>query len=637
MQISSLYIKNFRAIREISIDFFSITSLIGANNSGKSTIFKALDLFFDAGARVQIDDFHRKNVDDPIEIRVIFMNLTEEEVDEFRSALIDGKLSISREFTVQDSVSPNYSVFAQTFPPFSDVRAALSASEKLNIYRRIATELELPNVRSSGDVDVALTAWEEAHPDRLELSSIRGFFGATNVANGKIKKKTSLRLIPAVRDSAEEARTGKRSAVLELLADIARQSFENRKELQDFISDTRGRLAELTDPDTIPELNKISEDISDIVKYYYSDSSVVADWEVTDSFKVNFPTPKITVKNSDITTDIEFVGHGLQRVILFSLIQYMAQRNSLSGEGEREFDDARSDIILLIEEPEIYQHPIKQTVLYRNFGRIVQSFNRSNGIRFQLIFTTHSEKFVTMRDFEICRIVHKRIDASNKTQNSVGFVRLSKCIEDFASFNEPPISPMEEEAFAAKLHVFSREICEGFFADKVVLVEGATDKPVLEAYFDSIGRDNHLEGIQIIPVGGKSVMQKPAYIFRKVGIPTYLIFDNDDKKQGSNRLDGIAQNRFLQRIVEVGDPDDMPSGIGAGYYAYSGDLEAYVRTVIGEASYDQQFNSLSTAWGLPVKDIKKTPAAFVSIIKFGIAGGYQFEELEKIVAAIDAI
>lgn len=243
-----------------------------------------------------------------------------------------------------------------------------------------------------------------------------------------------------------------------------------------------------------------------------------------------------------------------------------------------------------------------------------------------------------MRDFEICRIVRKSIDGDTGTSNSVGWVRLSDCIADFAGFHEPPIEPMGEEAFAAKLHIFTREICEGFFADKVILVEGATDKPVLEAYYESIHRDNQLEGIQVICCGGKSVMQKPAYIFRKVGIPTFLVFDNDrGKEDGVKKQRSIRENRFLQNILKVPDVADVPEGVCEGFYAHDGDLETYVRNVVGPATYDQQFEQISQDWGLPVKDIKKTPAAFAAITRGALAAGFRFDELQKIVDAVDGL
>lgn len=636
MQVANLFIKNFRGISEISIPFYSITSLIGANNCGKSTVFKAMELFFDAGARVSEDDFHRKDTNSPIVIRITFENLTRDEYNEYESAVSDGRLVISREFSLQEPHSPNYTVSARIFPPFSEIRGTSAASEKTSLYRAIQREYGLPPIRSAADADSAIAEWEASNPDKLETQSIRGFFGATNVANGKIKKKTSLRLIPAVRDTADDAKAGRKSPVLDLLADITKQTFENRAELKEELASAAKRISELTDPDTIPELAKIGESISEIVRNYYSDSSVFANWDKVEPITVNYPRPKISVKNRNIVTDIDLVGNGLQRVILFSLVQFMAERTSANPDSD-DFTEPQSDIVLLVEEPEIFQHPIKQEILYRNFGRIVTTFNATSGIRFQIIFATHSEKFVRMKDFEICRVMRKHVGEADVTTNSVGFARLADCVRDFAQYHEPPIQPMAEEAFAAKLHIFSREICEGFFADKVVLVEGASDKPVLEAYYESIGRDSRLEGIQIIPVGGKNSMQKPAYIFMRVGIPTYLIFDNDDAKGQERKTQGIIENRFLQKIACADEIQDMPSGAKKKFYAHSGNLESYLRGVIGAQAYNQQFHRLATDWGMPVEAISKTPDAFSSIIRAAILGGYEFDALRSIVAAVDAL
>ena len=46
MKLSRLRIRNFRCFKdEITIDFEDITALIGKNDSGKSTIMEALDIF----------------------------------------------------------------------------------------------------------------------------------------------------------------------------------------------------------------------------------------------------------------------------------------------------------------------------------------------------------------------------------------------------------------------------------------------------------------------------------------------------------------------------------------------------------------------------------------------------------------
>ncbi|MBN2663989.1 MAG: AAA family ATPase [Bacteroidales bacterium] len=47
MKISKIRIKNFRGYKESSeIDFGNLTTIVGKNDIGKSTILEALDIFF---------------------------------------------------------------------------------------------------------------------------------------------------------------------------------------------------------------------------------------------------------------------------------------------------------------------------------------------------------------------------------------------------------------------------------------------------------------------------------------------------------------------------------------------------------------------------------------------------------------
>ena len=47
MKLKTLYLKNFRCYKEtISIDFDDLTTFIGKNDIGKSTILEALEIFF---------------------------------------------------------------------------------------------------------------------------------------------------------------------------------------------------------------------------------------------------------------------------------------------------------------------------------------------------------------------------------------------------------------------------------------------------------------------------------------------------------------------------------------------------------------------------------------------------------------
>ena len=82
MKIKSIKLKNFRSYKEdFELEFNNITALTGQNDSGKSSILEALDIFFNEGKGVIKIDKQDKNVEsqeDEILIGVIFNDLPNE-------------------------------------------------------------------------------------------------------------------------------------------------------------------------------------------------------------------------------------------------------------------------------------------------------------------------------------------------------------------------------------------------------------------------------------------------------------------------------------------------------------------------------------------------------------------------------
>jgi putative ATP-dependent endonuclease of the OLD family len=68
---------------------------------------------------------------------------------------------------------------------------------------------------------------------------------------------------------------------------------------------------------------------------------------------------------------------------------------------------------------------------------------------------------------------------------------------------------------------------EGFFADVAVLVEGEDDRAAILGAARVLGKDPESDGIAIIPCGGKTNLDRPAAIFRELGIPVYVVWDSD--------------------------------------------------------------------------------------------------------------
>ena len=99
MLIQRVRVKNFRSILDETLPCDSLTALVGRNGSGKSSFLSALELFFDASAKVSPEDFYSEDVTQDIEIAVTFSGLSQEAKRLFSSYVDNDTLTVVRIFS----------------------------------------------------------------------------------------------------------------------------------------------------------------------------------------------------------------------------------------------------------------------------------------------------------------------------------------------------------------------------------------------------------------------------------------------------------------------------------------------------------------------------------------------------------
>ena len=156
--------------------------------------------------------------------------------------------------------------------------------------------------------------------------------------------------------------------------------------------------------------------------------------------------------------------------------------------------------VLLVEEPELVLTPQAQRYLYAMLRRFADGGN-------QVIYSTWSPAFVDAAHHE--EIV--RLDLHG------GGVEVRR--------TEPgTLSDAERIRIQAE---FDHERSEMFFADKVVLVEGQTERLSLPFVFTAMGHDVDAEGISIVEMGGKGNLPLAARLLVQLHIPFVVVFDAD--------------------------------------------------------------------------------------------------------------
>lgn len=185
-------------------------------------------------------------------------------------------------------------------------------------------------------------------------------------------------------------------------------------------------------------------------------------------------------------------GAGVQSSVIIGLFSYYI-RNVASGSA-----------LMVVEEPELYLHPHGRRIISRQFDTFLEDS------RNQVIFTTHSPEFISgpKSDFTLVRVSKDR-DGKTTAKNVM-------------------LSGLKEISLISK-----SQNAEIFFADAVVLVEGSSDKVLLELVASWIGtgldQENWLSehNVSVISVGGKGQFPLYAKILEALDIHWFILSDFD--------------------------------------------------------------------------------------------------------------
>ncbi|MGX9306265.1 ATP-dependent nuclease, partial [Pantoea dispersa] len=208
-------------------------------------------------------------------------------------------------------------------------------------------------------------------------------------------------------------------------------------------------------------------------------------------------------------TPVNLQGHGLQRSLIFTLLELIAKYDALpSSDGEQE---ARS-IVLLYEEPELFIHPH----LMRKLKSVLQNISKLP--QWQVIITTHSPYLINVAD------------------NPCSLIILSKNEEHITNVKQLKADPFiddEKSRLRAALD-YHPTVCEAFFAKRSILVEGDTEVAIFsesERLSKLFSIENSLhKDTTIVSCGGKWTISAIAKVMSHLQLSFKVIHDRDLKE-----------------------------------------------------------------------------------------------------------
>jgi hypothetical protein len=177
-----------------------------------------------------------------------------------------------------------------------------------------------------------------------------------------------------------------------------------------------------------------------------------------------------------------------------------AAADAMIGAVESSWRDGLGGEILLIEEPELLLTPQAQRYLYGLLRRFADAGN-------QVVYSTWSPSFVDAAHHEEIVRLDPRAGGTVVRRTDPG------------TLSDPERVRIQAE--------FDHERSEMFFAEKVVLVEGQTERLSLPFIFRAMGHDPDAEGIAIVEMGGKGNLPLAARLLVQLAIPFVVVFDGD--------------------------------------------------------------------------------------------------------------
>lgn len=523
MKLESVKLKNFRGYKEkVDIPISNLTAFIGKNDSGKSTILEALEIFFNNNlVTCERDDLNKHADSSEIEITCVFSDLPNELIIDSSNATTlhnefllnnDGNLEIKKIFNATVAKPKEKIIIVCNHPSISNAddllvlkRTDLKArADKLGIN----ADLYNANVNSS----IRKAIWDSF--DNLEINQVDLIVDKEDtkkVYEAISKYFPVFALFQSDRksnDDDKEVADPMKIAIQQALKTLETELEYIKNEVRKKTTETANR--------TLEKLREMAPELAD---------QLIPVFKSEPKFDSQF---KLTI-NSEDEIPINKRGSGVRRLILLNFFRAEAER--IKEESER------NKILFAFEEPETSQHPDYQEMLINAFLELANSGDT------QVILTTHTPALAAQLPLDSLRFI-------DKVNN---LITVEKGTEEVF------------EKIAQTLGILPDPVYKQTSA--LLLVEGKGDVVFINYIAEKLKENNQIDytfadkRFAIIPIGGCGNLKhwKTMKLAEQFNIPYCILLDSD---KGTNeehinesavaelRLEGIKAYTTRRREPE---------------------------------------------------------------------------------------
>lgn len=390
MKLIRVKIRNFRCYKEeVSIDIGDITTLIGKNDSGKSTILDALNIFFE-NSKMDADDANKYG--DKKDVRIIceFSELPNRIVlDATNTTSLsdeyllneEGNLEIHEVYDGSLKTPKLKGTFARANHPSAENVGDLLTLKKADLKKRSEfLGVDTSQIDKRVNAQVRRAIWEATNDVELQIKEIPlDAEDAKKIWEQLKKELPTFSLFKSDRtstDQDDEAQDPMKAAVAEALK-------SREAELED-ISQHVKKEVEAIAQKTVDKIREMDPTLASELKPRFS----------TPSWKNVF---KISLTDED-QIPMNKRGSGVRRLILLNFFRAKAEQKASEGNAP--------GVIYAVEEPETSQHPNNQKMLMDAFADLADEPNR------QVILSTHTPMLARALPADSLRYIEVNDDRS---------------------------------------------------------------------------------------------------------------------------------------------------------------------------------------------------------------------------------
>jgi hypothetical protein len=532
MKIRRVQIHNWRSIKDLTISFEDLMVFIGQNNHGKSNVLSAVLFFFGVATCAELD--YNKGCDE-LFVEVLFGDLDDHDKAQFAKYLTTEGTILVRKHVKKGET---FEYHGYTEIPSDEWLKEENTSNYTTRAIAEATPLaaHLPSGRLTKDIiKQAQQDYIEANRGSLTFAyqlESSNFLGLKSVAQGIFGE---VFFVPAVKNAADEFNVRGKSVFNQLLTNV----------INDMSATNAAYIAVKDQVKVLTQtLNKTIADgslnagrpeqisrLEELLEYELASWNTKIDIEITppDVDEVLRVGTNVWLDDG-VSTDVNRKGHGLQRSLIFALIKAWAkvsqeQRESEDEEEEGSQRKASKSTYFIFEEPELYLHPQAQRELYSSLKKLSETSN-------QVLLSTHSSSFIDLELYRSICVVYK--------DNTTDGTKHLQCTSDI--FTSLP----DKKKFNLTYWI-NPDRGELFFAKKIILLEGQTDKSVIPFLAKQLGCFRY--DFTLIDCGSKDSIPLYIHLLNSFKLSYVVVYDKDH--QVGKDADAIASADISSAAIET--------------------------------------------------------------------------------------